>query len=883
MSLPHHARKNWALAAIAILVVSGTGMAGHLTPNTTTGTDAVVGGGDGNTASAAYSGVSAGRGNTASGLYSAVNGGQNGQALGDYSGVGSGRDNTASDAYAFVGGGNGGTAGDGNAMTTTGRYSVVMGGFGNTASNTYSTVLGGRENTASGVNAVVAAGFNNQASGTYSATIGGQDNTASGVFSVALGRDATAAHRGSFVFSDGSASNFASTADNQFLIDAAGGVGINKNNPATALDVAGTVTATAFAGDGSQLTGLPAGTGNTFDQDIVIGNADAADDDAIFFDQSGQSLHWDNTNDWFEFSNDLALNSDLFMEASGTDGDQHIYFANLGSNTGESISWDDAQERFESSDEWAIYGPIRSGCETDAPLGYNAFATCSIISPTSGDMGSRSDVYVEFDLEVGQQAYLSKELFMEGSSAGGADGDQVIYFYDTGNRAAEHIKWNDAGNRFEISDRLGLDAELMMSSGVADIDQTIYFADSGSLFGEALEWDDSEDRFEATDDLAVDRALRVGCMTEAVTGYNAFAGCGLDTPESGSMGNEGDLFVRYDHEVGNNLYLSQRLYMEGSSVAGGDTDQIIYFYNDGSRTAEDFRWDDSANEFAVSADLRLDGALDFLTGDITHTSTALTFDMGVSDDVEIGAAGAAGGVDFYIHDGGFCVHKDATCPDIRDGSAAFPDGGICVDNDASCLPPADGQITARSYNTGASDLAEVYPSNDLLLPGEVVALDPANPGGFKRAAPGDQVLRVVSTEPGLVLGAADGEALLEAFGLEIGDEGDEVDLPSAYLPGTYPIALSGRVPTLVNLEGGAILPGDAITLSSVPGVAKKAADGEPVLGHALAAFDGVGTTVEVFVRDAGDTAELEAKNAALQAQVDDLESRLATLEALLNG
>ncbi len=52
-----------------------------------------------------------------------------------------------------------------------------------------------------------------------------------------------------------------------------------------------------------------------------------------------------------------------------------------------------------------------------------------------------------------------------------------------------------------------------------------------------------------------------------------------------------------------------------------------------------------------------------------------------------------------------------------------------------------------------------------------------------------------------------------------------------------PIALTGRIKVKVNVEGGVIKPGDAITSSSIPGVGKKTEQGI-ILGHALEAFDG---------------------------------------------
>lgn len=84
---------------------------------------------------------------------------------------------------------------------------------------------------------MVAGGKFNTASGRGSMIVGGEHNTASGDYSFASGQYASATNAGSFVWNDYSAGAFASTASNQFLIHANGGVGIGVNNPSVTLDI----------------------------------------------------------------------------------------------------------------------------------------------------------------------------------------------------------------------------------------------------------------------------------------------------------------------------------------------------------------------------------------------------------------------------------------------------------------------------------------------------------------------------------------------------------------------------------------------------------------------------------------------------------------------
>ena len=59
--------------------------------------------------------------------------------------------------------------------------------------------------------------------------------------------------------------HFGNYAAPQFLIRSDGNVGIGKTNPGTALDVAGTVTATQFVGGGAGITGVTATNADTVD------------------------------------------------------------------------------------------------------------------------------------------------------------------------------------------------------------------------------------------------------------------------------------------------------------------------------------------------------------------------------------------------------------------------------------------------------------------------------------------------------------------------------------------------------------------------------------------------------------------------------------------
>lgn len=217
----------------------------------------------------------------------------------------------------------GGGAGNyfGNAYTNrvVAYFGTVSGGRNNTAGELLGTVGGGEENTASGNSATVSGGAANTASGGFATVSGGAGNTASGWYATipggrlnlatdyafAAGRRAKANHTGTFVWADSQDADFASTGTDQFLIRAAGGVGINADTPGALLQV-GTAFTPAGRSEGMiRLASRSAGGGEYRFWDIGVpeGGANTAGkfysfviDDPQLGTEPEVVVRWDNGN-----------------------------------------------------------------------------------------------------------------------------------------------------------------------------------------------------------------------------------------------------------------------------------------------------------------------------------------------------------------------------------------------------------------------------------------------------------------------------------------------------------------------------------------------------------------------------------------------------------
>jgi len=160
-------------------------------------------------------------------------------------------------------------------------------------------------------------------------------------------------------------------------------------------------------------------------------------------------------------------------------------------------------------------------------------------------------------------------------------------------------------------------------------------------------------------------------------------------------------------------------------------------------------------------------------------------------------------------------------------------------------PEGNMKIRGMLITMGA-DFAEMWPistSHDptrlgRIEPGHVLSLGPDGGAVFARAPNALEPIGIVSTDPGI---------------LTPGPEGLEAEITDQKIP----LAMKGIVPVKVTDEGGAIRPGDVLTVSSKPGHAMKASPENlngltfypsgSILGKAIEKFNGADGVIRVVL------------------------------------
>jgi hypothetical protein len=191
----------------------------------TAGTPNIIGGYSGNVISDTVEG-----GTISGGGWSNFSPGYINRVVASFGTIGGGHGNQAGND---LGGAGFATVGGGQNNKARGPVSTISGGQSNEANEGGATVGGGVNNHALTFRSTVSGGENNTASGSYATVGGGSENIAAGHNSFVVGyraKNSNAAHDGVFMFADSSLADLNSTAANQFLIRASGGITMYTNS-----------------------------------------------------------------------------------------------------------------------------------------------------------------------------------------------------------------------------------------------------------------------------------------------------------------------------------------------------------------------------------------------------------------------------------------------------------------------------------------------------------------------------------------------------------------------------------------------------------------------------------------------------------------------------
>ena len=196
------------------------------------------------------------------------------------------------------------------------------------------------------------------------------------------------------------------------------------------------------------------------------------------------------------------------------------------------------------------------------------------------------------------------------------------------------------------------------------------------------------------------------------------------------------------------------------------------------------------------------GYMSFWTKSSSDTSKQERMRITTSGLVGIGTTSPAAALEVNASTSNLLVLKDSSAG----GATVFrveKDGDVYADRAYYC------GLSSGCFNAGTgADVAERIDTSEPVEPGDVVEIDPENPGQYRKAQEpySIRVAGVISTAPAITLGNA----------FDAAAEQWEDNRPL--------LALAGRVPVKITTENGPIGVGDFLTTSSTPGYAMRCPD-----------------------------------------------------------
>jgi hypothetical protein len=562
----------------------------------------------------------------------------------------------------------------------------------------------------------------------------------------------------------------------------------------------------------------------------------------------------------------LFANGALRMDNDGPDGNQSIFFFEAASPTGRALTWDDADNRLEWNDGLALSGSLRAGSVTAAPVAYSTIGN-GAATATSLITGV-NDLFVTDDLQVGSSLIADTEIVM---NEDGPDGTQSIRFYESGVSGGEVFFWDDVDDRFEFSDDVGINSLnlYLNASQIANAASTINFWHPEQALFETLRWSSSAFRFSDTvvvsDNLTVSGDLFVSGTKNFVQNhpqradlsvvYTALEGDEAGTYTRGTARLEsglarvrlGETFAWVTNpDVGLTAHVTPRgapadLYVESLTttemvVRGGPAsapDQLFDYVVMGLRIGYEEhpvvqpRAQDAPVPSRESWDRRRAARPDAPPHDALERFRGMAAAAGLPVPEETALARslrrAIGEVD----------RGDEPEPAGPEPASPAPPSGAASAATAAPGGESEGRGGAEAGRTSdLRDPARPAPNLKPGLPvltlsedveeGDLLALDPARPGSFRRAA---------HPEDPLVVGIAAGAPFLEGGELRA------------------PVATAGIATARAEALDAPIAPGDLLVASSVPGHVSRAAAAVPgtVVGKALEGLESGAGPIRILV------------------------------------